>query len=214
MQHIWNDFVAWFYSDAGWRVISGAIIPFIAIVLAGIIAAGIGRSSSKRLVALSDRQARASAVTALVSAARKASVWNTVSAPEQTHFEHLISEADIRLRLLPVSGSGLAADWAAHEIADLQKSAVSFSFQAEQTLFTFRERLIEWQAHPARAKRLFKNDLDAWAYDSSLADQDLVAQQRAWSAQQDDTTSLDSFGEQSSAPEYDDSIFSTSNSKA
>jgi hypothetical protein len=214
MQHIWNDFVAWFYSAAGWRVISGAIIPFVAIVLAGIIAAGIGRGSSKRLVALSDRQARASAVTALVSAARRASVWNTVPVTEQTHFEHLISEADIRLRLLPVSGSALAADWAAHEIAEMQKSAVSFSFQAEQTLFTFRERLIEWQAHPSRAKRLFKNDLDAWAYDSSLADQDLVAQQRAWAAQQEDTTSLDSFSEPSSTPEYDDSIFSTSASKS
>jgi hypothetical protein len=214
MQHIWNDFIAWFYSAAGWRVISGAIIPFIAIVLAGIIAASIGRGSSKRLIALSDRQARASAVTALVSAARKASVWNTVPAPEQAHFEHLISEADIRLRLLPVAGSTLAADWAAHEIADMQKSAVSFSFQAEQTLFTFRERLIEWQAHPSHAKRLFKNDLDVWAYDSSRADQDLVAQQKAWAAQQDDTTSLDAFGEAPSTPQYDESIFSASSAKA
>jgi hypothetical protein len=214
MQHIWNDFVAWFYSDAGGRVISGAIVPFVAIVLAAIIAAGIGRGSSKRIVAMSDRQARASAVTALVTAARTASVWNTVPVTEQTHFERLISEADIHLRLLPVPGSGLAADWAAHEIADLQKSAVSFSFQAEQTLFTFRERLIEWQAHPHRAKRLFKNDLDAWAYDSSLADQDLAAQQRAWAAQQDDSSTLDAFGAESAHDETYNELFSTSDSKA
>ncbi|MEO7124333.1 MAG: hypothetical protein ABI400_14725, partial [Lacisediminihabitans sp.] len=47
-----------------------------------------------------------------------------------------------------------------------------------------RDRLIEWQARPSRAKKLFKNDVDSWAYESSLSDQDLVHQQKAWSAQQ------------------------------
>ena len=193
MSHIWNSFVEWFYSAAGWRVISGAIIPFIAIVLAGVIAAAVGRGSTKRAIALSDRENKASAVTALISSARKAAVWNTLSAPEQSHIDHLIGEADIRLRLLPLQGTALAADWAAHEIADMQKNAVSFSFQAEQSMLNFRDRLIEWQTHPARAKRLFKNDLDSWAYDSSLADQDLVHQQQAWAQQQADSSSLDAY---------------------
>ena len=180
----WNNFVAWLNSDDGWRILSGAIIPFIAIVAAGFLAAAIGRGSAKRVIALSDREVKASAVTALISAGRKAAVWNTLPAPEKQHIDHLIGDADIRLRLLPVPGTALAADWARHEIAEMKKNAVSFSFQAEQTLLVFRDRLIEWQARPSRAKKLFKNDLDSWAYDSSLREQELVHQQQAWAAQQ------------------------------
>ncbi|MCU1525823.1 MAG: hypothetical protein JWO18_2717 [Microbacteriaceae bacterium] len=180
----WNNFVDWLSSDGGWRVISGAVIPFIAIVVAGIVAAAIGRGSAKRVIALSDREVKASAVTALISAGRKAAVWNTLPAPEQQHIDHLIGDADIRLRLLPVAGTALAADWARHEIAEMKKNAVSFSFQAEQTLLVFRDRLIDWQARPTRAKKLFKNDLDSWAYDSSLSEQEIVHQQQAWAAQQ------------------------------
>lgn len=180
----WNDFLGWLSSDDGARIISSAVIPFLAILIAGIVAAAIGRGSAKRVIALSDREVKASAVTALISAARKAAVWNTLPAPEQQHIDHLIGDADIRLRLLPVPGTALAADWASHEIISMKRNAVSFSFQAEQSLLVFRDRLIEWQARPSRAKRLFKNDLDSWAYDSSLSEQELVHNQQAWAAAQ------------------------------
>lgn len=182
--HLWTDFLDWLSSNDGRIIVRDAVIPFLAIIIAGIIAAGIGRSSARRVIELSDREVKASAVTALISAARKAAVWNTLPAPEQQHVDHLIGDADIRLRLLPVAGTALAADWARHEIADMKRNAVSFSFQAEQTLIVFRDRLIEWQARPTRAKRLFKNDLDAWAYDSSLSEQELVHQQQQWAAAQ------------------------------
>ncbi|MCU1513393.1 MAG: hypothetical protein JWO10_483 [Microbacteriaceae bacterium] len=182
--HWWTRITDWITSDAGERVITTAIIPFVAILIAGIIAAAIGRGSAKRVISLSDREVRFSAVTALVSAARKAAVWNTLPIPEQQHVDHMIGEVDTRVRLLPIPGTALAADWAAHEIADMKKNAVSFSFQAEQMLVIFRDRLIDWQAHPSRAKKLFKNDLDSWAYESTLSDQDLVSQQQAWTAQQ------------------------------
>jgi hypothetical protein len=152
-------------------------------------------------------------------------VWNTLSAPEQSHIESLAGEADIRVRLLPVAGSTLAADWAVHEISEMKKNAVSFSFQAEQSMINFRDRLVEWQAHPNRAKRLFKNDLDAWAYDDSLADQDLVRQQQAWAAQQAESKSaLDAYTAADAVkpsetkvlvPSNEDtSVFSTSDAKA
>jgi hypothetical protein len=190
---LWTNFVDWLSSDDGGRIVSTIIVPFVAIIIAGVIAAAVGRGSTKRMIALSDRETKASAVTALISAARKAAVWNTISAPEQAHVEHLIGEADIRLRLLPMQGTALAADWARHEIVDMQKNAVSFSFQAEQSLLTFRDRLIEWQSHPSRAKRLFKNDLDSWAYDSTLSDQELISQQQAWAAQQTEAGSLEAY---------------------
>ena len=122
--------------------------------------------------------------TASHGAARRAANWNSLSAPEQQQADNIALECDVRLRLLPLAGSGLAADWATHELAELKKEAVSFSFQAAQSLKEFKDRLIEWQAHPGRAKKLFKNDLDSWAYEESLGDQDLVAQQKAWEAQQ------------------------------
>lgn len=181
----WNNFVDWFGSNDGWRVFSTAILPFIAIVVAGIVAAGIGRASTRRVIALSDREVRIAAVTTLLSAARRASIWNTLTAGEQPAADQAAIDAEIRLRLLNVPGAALASEWAAHEIADMKRNSVSFSFQAEQTLLVVRDRLIEWQAKPSRAKRLFKNDVDTWAYESSLSDQDLVHQQKAWSAQQE-----------------------------
>ena len=190
---IWNNFVDWLSSGSGQRIVTTVILPFLAIIVAGVIAALVARGALKRVVDLSDREDKASAINALISAARKAAVWNSLPAPEQAHIEHLIGEADIKLRLLPVAGTALAADWTSHEIKDMQKNAISFSFQAEQTLLTFRDRLIEWQAHPGRAKKLFKNDLDSWAYDSSVSEQDLVAQQQAWAAQQAEARSLDAY---------------------
>jgi hypothetical protein len=180
----WNDFVGWLYSDEGWRVISTVIAPFLAIVVAGLVAAAIGRASTSRVLSLNERQQRAAAVTAMIGAARRAAVWNTLSDSEQRHTDYSALESDIRLRLLSVPGAGIASDWCAHEIAMMKKNAVSFSFQAEQSLLEFRNRLIDWHTRPSRAKKLFKNDLDSWAYDTSLADQDLVAQQQAWAAQQ------------------------------
>src|SRR6185312_11193108 len=135
-------------------------------------------------------EVRIAAVTTLLSAARRASIWNTLSAGEQPAADQAAIDAEIRLRLLGVPGAALASEWTAHEIADMKRNSVSFSFQAEQTLLVVRDRLIEWQARPSRAKRLFKNDLDTWAYESSLSDQDLVHQQKAWSAQQAATSTV------------------------
>lgn len=180
----WDNFVYWFYSDAGSHVVSTAIVPGVAILVAGIVAALIGRGSTKRIVSLHDRQERAAAITAMIGAARRAAHWNALSVPEQHQADHVALEADVRMRLLPVAGAGMAADWATHQLAELKKNAVSFSFQAEQSLTEFRARLVDWQSRPGRAKRLFKNDLDSWAYEESLGDQDLVAQQKAWEAQQ------------------------------
>lgn len=184
----WNNFVDWFESDAGWRIVSTAIIPFVAILVAGIVSAIIGRVSTRRVIALSERDVRIAAVTTLLSAARRASVWNTLSAGEQPAADQAAVDAEIRLRLLGVPGASMASEWTAHEIADMKRNSVSFSFQAEQTLIVVRDRLIEWQARPSRAKKLFKNDLDSWAYESSLSDQDLVHQQKAWNAQHSESS--------------------------
>ena len=163
----WNDIVAWFNSAAGSRVLLSAILPFIAIVLAGIIAAAIGRGSAQRVLAHQDRELTGAALIALIVVGRKASIWASLGADEKQHIDSLMSEADIRVRLLPVSGASQAADWAARELSDMKKNSASFSFQAEQDFVDYRDRLLDWQAKPRRARKLFASDLEQWRYEDS-----------------------------------------------
>ena len=180
----WNDLTDWISSDDGWRVLSGAIIPFIAIVVAGLIAALIGRGATKRVVAMQEREARNAAVAGIVSAARKAAAWGSLGHDERAYANHLAEDADIRLRLLPVAGAPLAANWTQHEIADIKKNSSTFSFQADQSLAEFRDRLLEWQARPGRARKLFKSDLERWKFDSPDPDAELITRQQDWNADQ------------------------------
>jgi len=182
----WNDFIDWTSSDTGWRVFSGAVIPFVAIIVAGIVAALIGRSATKRVVALQERESKNAAVAAIISAARKAATWGSLGHDERNYTDHLAEDADIRLRLLPTTGAPLAATWAQHEIADIKKNSSTFNFQADQSLAEFRDRLLEWQARPGRAKKLFKSDLERWKFESPDPDADLIKRQQNWSADQAD----------------------------
>src|SRR3954453_2072009 len=116
----WNDIVRWFSSEAGRTVVTGVILPFIAILAAGVLAGLITRGSMKRFVAHQDRQSKAAAVAALLAAGRKAATWSTLTAQEKEYVEHMVAETEVRVRLLPVAGAGLAADWAAHHIESMK----------------------------------------------------------------------------------------------
>jgi hypothetical protein len=163
----WNDLVSWFNSSAGWRVFSTAILPFIAIIVAALLASWIGRASARRVLAYHDRELKGAAITSLIGAGRKAAIWSSLGGDEKQHVDMLISDADIRVRLLPVNGAGPAADWAAHELAAMKKNSATFSFQAEQTFIDYRDRLLEWQDKPKRARKLFAFDLDQWRYEDT-----------------------------------------------
>jgi hypothetical protein len=161
----WNDFVTWINSANGSRIILNAILPFLAIVVAGIVAAIIGRGALRRVVDQQNRELQGAAIIALIVVGRKASIWSSLGLDEKQHVDSLMSEADIRVRLLPVSGASNAADWAAHQLADMKKNSASFSFQAEQTFGDYRDRLLDWQNKPGRAKKLFVSDLAQWRYE-------------------------------------------------
>jgi len=176
----WNDFVTWFNSADGARVFYGAIIPFVAIVIAGLVAASIGRGSARRVLAHQDRELKGAAIQALIIVGRKAAIWSSLGSDEKQHIDSLMSESDIRVRLLPVTGAGVAADWAAHELAAMKKNSAAFSFQAEQTFFDYRDRLLDWQLRPNRARKLFASDLSAWGYEDAEGDKALVAEQQEW----------------------------------
>jgi hypothetical protein len=161
----WNDFVTWLNSADGSRIFLSAILPFIAIVLAGIVAALIGRGFARRVIDHQDRELKGAAIIALIVVGRKASIWSSLGADEKQHVDSLMTEADIRVRLLPVGGANTAADWAAHQLADMKKNSASFSFQAEQTFVDYRDRLLDWQNKPGRARKLFSSDLQQWRYE-------------------------------------------------
>jgi hypothetical protein len=183
----WNDFVAWFNSATGQRIVLSAILPFLAIVVAGVIAAAIGRGSAKRVLAHEDRELQGSAIIALIVVGRKASIWTSLGSDERQHVDSLMSEADIRVRLIPVAGASQAADWAAHQLADMKKNSASFSFQADQTFVDYRDRLLDWQLKPGRARKLFASDLQQWRYeDESPA----VAAPKEWTPAPIETTAV------------------------
>ena len=133
----------WFTSFEGWRITSGAIIPFVAIVLAGVIGALAARGAIRRLIAQRDRETRVAAVTALVTAGQQAAKWSSLSPAAKDHSDDLASRADIEVRLLPAPGSELAADWAAHQIGVMRTHSVSYSFPAEESVSDFVERLAD-----------------------------------------------------------------------
>jgi len=179
----WNSFVDWFYSEDGQRLLVTAVIPFVAIVLAGILGALIGRGAVKRLVAQRDHETRAAAVTALISAGQNAARWHSQSPAAREHAEHLANDADVMVRLLPIAGAHYAADWASHQLADMRTNSVSFSYQAEQTLAEYRERLVLWLHRPGKGRKLFAADLERWRYEDQAADP-LIVEQQKWAEEQ------------------------------
>lgn len=180
----WNDIVDWFESETGQLIVYGAIVPFVAIVVGGVVAALITRGALKRLVSQRERETRAAAVAALIAAGHTAARWHTQPPQTREHFETLAQHADVQVRLLPLPGAGLAADWAAHELADMRTNSVSFSFQADQTLTEYRDRLVEWLHRPGKARKLFAADLDRWRYDRAESVDPVVLQQQEWAEQQ------------------------------
>jgi hypothetical protein len=176
----WNDFLNWVNSTAGGHLISAVILPFVAIIVAALLAAWIGRASARRVLAHQDRELKSAAIMALIGSGRKAAVWNSLGTDERQHIDSLISEADIRVRLLPVNGANAAADWATHELNGMKKNSATFSYQADQTFIDYRDRLLEWQDKPGRARKLFAYDLEQWRYDDDSADKSVVEKQQEW----------------------------------
>lgn len=161
-----NSFLLWLSSEEGWRVLSGAIIPATAIIVAGVVAALIGRASTRRLIALHDRDALAGALSGFLLAGRRAAEWHALSDVERAQVDHLVAEAETRIRLLPLAGSSLAANWAAHELAAMKRDSAGFRFQAQQTLGDYRDRLVAWSEKPRHAKKLFGPDLERWRFEA------------------------------------------------
>jgi hypothetical protein len=180
----WNDFLEWFDSTEGTRVITTMVLPFVAIIVAGVIATIIARGSVSRLLARQESGTRASAVEALIAVGEKASQWSGLSNQTREHFEQQSSVASIRVRLLPAPGAAMASAWAEYQLADIKRDSANFSVQADQGFAEYRDRLIEWHHRPKRARKIFQNDIERFRLDAASADTDLIERQRRWKAEQ------------------------------
>lgn len=147
---MWADFAAWLQSPGGSRVLQTAIIPAIAILVAGVLAALIGRAAVGAAIGRADRAEAASAVAGLVEAARAASEPDG-DRGQRRRAVRLRTEADVRTRLLPIAGAALAADWVSARTDALQSSEAPVPAE----LAELRDRLVAWTKSPRRAKRIF-----------------------------------------------------------
>lgn len=180
----WNDFVAWLSSSDAQPVVFNAVVLAAAVIVAGLLGAWIARSAVKGLLSRTDRQQKASAIAALVDAATEASVWNSLTPGEQILSDRAVGQADIMVRLLPIKGAGIAANWAGHQLAELKRASATFGYQLDPAIAEFRDRLIEWQNNPRRARKIFQGDLERWRFENTDTDRVLIERQDAWVAQQ------------------------------
>ena len=180
----WNDFVDWLNSSAAQPAVFNAAVLAIAVIVSGLLAAWIARGALRGLLSRTDRQQKASAIAALVDAATEASVWNSLTPAEQVLSDRAVGQADILVRLLPIKGAGIAATWAGHQLAEMKRASATFGYQLDPAIAEFRDRLIEWQNKPGRARRIFQGDLERWRFESADPGTTVLAQQDAWVAQQ------------------------------
>lgn len=156
---MWVDFVAWFQSPSGQRVLDAAVIPALAILVAGLVAALIARSAVRSLLRRADRDAVTGIVAAFVEVARSLGAGEP-QAPERERIGRLRTEADVRLRLCGASGAPLAAEWASLRLDAIERDAGSPVPQTTAAVGEVRDRLLAWAARPRRAKRLFGADVE------------------------------------------------------
>ena len=156
---MWTDLGDWFRSVAAAPALQAALIPAVAILLAGVIAGLIARAAVRSAVARADRDQTASVVAGLVEAARLVTERDT-DGKEHRRATRLRTESDVRMRLLPVQGAALAADWASLRLDALQRPGADQPSSGD--FDDFRDRLVAWTLRPRRARALFEKDVDRW----------------------------------------------------
>lgn len=179
-----NDFSDWFFSSNAQPVVFAAAVIAIAMIVSGLLAAWIARGATNRLIAQRDAEIKAAAIIALVDASTEASVWNSLTPQEQVLSDRAVGQADIQIRMLPIRGSAVAADWAAHQLHELKRASATFGYQLDPAVAEFRDRMVEWQSKPGRTRKVFASDLERWKLASSETERSLLAEQDAWVAQQ------------------------------
>ncbi|MGG7449864.1 hypothetical protein ACQ3HE_03085 [Plantibacter auratus] len=180
----WNDFVEWVTSAEVRPMLFAAALFIVAVVVSSLVAAGASRRALRAIVDQRDREQKNVAILALVDAATEASVWNSLTPQEQVLSDRAVAQADTLVRLSPIKGAAVAADWANHQLHEMKRNSATFGYELDPVVEDFRDRLVEWSKKPARARKDFDGDLRRWRAESTGSEQALVAEQESWVAKQ------------------------------
>ena len=160
----WNEFVTWVQTAEGRQSAFIAALVLLALIVGVIVAALVLRSAIARLIRQQEHERKNAVIATLIDAAVDASAWNVLSQSERILSDRAAAQAETHLRLLPVKGSGVAANWAAHELADLKHTSSTGGYQTQASVGEFRDRLVLWRDKPGRARKAFLADLERWRF--------------------------------------------------
>ncbi|NQX10082.1 hypothetical protein HQQ80_00385 [Microbacteriaceae bacterium VKM Ac-2855] len=165
----WNEFVTWLQTIDGHRSVFLAAVVLVAVVVGVVISGLITSGAIRRLLATQQRELKNNVIATLVDAAAEASAWESLPPAVRVQSDRASAQAETLLRLLPIKGAGVAANWAAHELEALKRG--SSEAKDATTVAVFRERLIEWRNKPGKARKKFVADLERWSYLDTAAPQ-------------------------------------------
>ncbi|WP_157579805.1 MULTISPECIES: hypothetical protein [unclassified Plantibacter] len=180
----WNDLVEWVTSSEVRPMLFSAALFIVAVVVSSLVAAGASRRALRGIVDQRDREQKHAAIMALVDAATEASVWNSLTPQEQVLSDRAVAQTDTLVRLSPVKGAAVAADWANHQLHEMKRNSATYGYELDPVVEEFRDRLVEWSKKPARARKDFEADLRRWRAESAGSEQALIAEQESWVAKQ------------------------------
>jgi hypothetical protein len=160
----WNEFVTWVQTAEGRQSVFVGALVLLAVIVGVIVAALVLRSAIARLIRQQEHERKNAVIATLIDAAVDASAWNVLSQSERILSDRAAAQAETHLRLLPVKGSGVAANWAAHELADLKHTSSTGGYQTQASVGEFRDRLVLWRDKPNRARKAFLADLERWRF--------------------------------------------------
>ncbi|PPG30192.1 hypothetical protein [Rathayibacter sp. AY2B9] len=166
----WNEFMSWIRTSDGHQAVFTAAVVLLAVVVGAIVIGSVFRASIARLIRQQDHERKNAVIATLVDAAVDASAWNFLSSPERVLSDRASAQAETHLRLLPVKGSGVAANWAAHELAELKHTSSTGGYQTQASVGEFRDRLVQWRDKPGRARKAFLADLERWRFSETGRD--------------------------------------------
>lgn len=180
----WSDFQDWLPTAEGSQAVFVGFVILFSLVVGAFLASWIAAATMRRVHTKRDKEIKTSAVAALIDSATEACVWNSLTPQEQVLSNRAVGLADIRIRMLPTRGAAVAANWAAHQLAEMKRNSATFGYQLEPAIVEFRDRLVDWSVKPAKAKRFFESDLEDWQRAANDTERRLLAEQEAWVAQQ------------------------------
>ncbi len=184
----WHALESWLTSPEGQTILTTVALPFVAILTAGLLAVLIARASSTRVMRHRDNSEKAAAIAGLLAVCRRVTIWTSLSSAERDHLDYQITESTVRLRLLPIAGADLAAEWSQHMITAIKRNSAALIDDAEKGLADLENGLILWYRRPGSAKKQFKNEIAYLRMGTSELDRELVARQKQWQAGQDGRT--------------------------